>query len=1022
MVCPAMHSSSLRPMRRRAASATIVLANLLGFAGAFARTSASVYWRCMPPDSQNVSAVSGNLNGLRETGSPGFVVRDYNNGPGPDQRWWPFEDGAPVSWGNETGRVDTRWVQFAVHPGPGFAFHADSITVYLGAKGTSNMKADLLFDTDASFSDAVPMNGVPIDLVKDDDARYAFPLDADVADGETLFVRIYPWYTGSPSTSKYLYVRDCSLRGMSEAVGYPASSVWALTDPDAGGTGRTVATSGPMTAEEEMLHNTEINQYTGPDQSQRVRIAGNAWPAQQTTRMDTVFVQFAVSPGPGRKLTVTSVSLGIGAASIGTMKANIAYSADPTFTDFTIVEYTTSDPTGNDYLPLDSLTPVSALPGLVVDAGETFYLRVFPWVDGDPSVRTGKYVCLKEIVIEGEVEGTVVIDRPSVITAAVTSISTTHATGGGSIPSDGGSPVTARGICWNTAGVPTTSDSRTEDGAGSGMFESRLTGLAPGVTYHLRAYASNEAGTAYGEEKTFATRDAVVAPTVTTRDVTQVLVYTAACGGEVVDWGGEAVVARGVCWNLSGAPTLADSRTENGAGTGAFTSLLTSLTADTEYHVRAYATNSAGTGYGDEIVFSTQSPAPDIMRIVARDGSGDHATVQEAFDAIPDFYTGAYTVYVKAGIYHEKLLLDRNKTNVVLRGENPETTILTYDDYAGKAGGTSKSQSVAIDADDFTAVDITFQNTVINDGAFADQQAVALRVNGDRQSYYNCRLLGYQDTYYAWGGRGTGRVYMHGCYIEGSVDFIFGRDVVVFDSCEIHINRQSGTLTAASTEPETAFGYVFRDCRITAGSIGFDGRPITSFHLGRPWQKAPRTVFIRCSEPASLSPQGWSAWNVPPALYAEYRCTGPGSDFSNRSSISRQLTDAEAGEYTLENMFGRSTHPDFGYDWLPARPVSTAVDTHGDTGRLPGAYALYQNYPNPFNAGTTIRYDLPESGRVMITLYTILGREVRHLVEGEREAGRYAVALDAEDMASGIYCMRIRAGNFVQMKKMILMK
>ncbi|MBN2008280.1 T9SS type A sorting domain-containing protein, partial [candidate division KSB1 bacterium] len=470
-------------------------------------------------------------------------------------------------------------------------------------------------------------------------------------------------------------------------------------------------------------------------------------------------------------------------------------------------------------------------------------------------------------------------------------------------------------------------------------------------------------------------------------------------------------------------PTIEDSKTEDGSGIGEFTSLMYPLMPSTQYWVRAYATNSVGTEYGGTKGFTTQAPSPDVIKVVAQDGSGDYETVQAAFDDVPDNYTGSWTIYVKPGTYYEKLFLDRNKINVTLKGDDPLTTILTYDDYAGKAGGTSMSYSAAIDPDDFTAVNITFQNTVVNDGSFNDQQGVALRVNGDRQAYYNCRLLGYQDTYYAWGGRATGRTYMKNCYVEGSVDFIFGRNIVLFDSCEIHINRNGGTLTAASTEPETKFGLVFSDCIISADSIGFNGTPITSFLLGRPWQQSPRTVFIRCEEPASLNPAGWSTWNVPPALYAEYQCYGPGSDHSNRINISRQLSEDEALEYTLENIFSKDSHPAFAFDWAPEEPESTITTIEKTGEAIPKTYQLFQNYPNPFNPTTSIQFALPKDGFVTLTIYNALGQQVESLVNQKLTAGFHLITLDAARFSSGVYFYRIKIGDdFQQVKKMLLMK
>ena len=198
------------------------------------------------------------------------------------------------------------------------------------------------------------------------------------------------------------------------------------------------------------------------------------------------------------------------------------------------------------------------------------------------------------------------IGMPTVTTSNVTDVTQTSASCGGNVTSDGGATVTTRGVCWSTSQNPTVSGSHTTNGTGTGSFSSNITGLAQGTTYYVRAYATNSAGTSYGEQKTFTT-NSVNLPTVTTNSVTNVQQTTATCGGNVTAAGGATVTARGVCWSTSQNPTVSGSHTTNGTGTGSFTSNITGLTQGTTYYVRAYATNSAGTSYGEQKTFVTNS-------------------------------------------------------------------------------------------------------------------------------------------------------------------------------------------------------------------------------------------------------------------------------------------------------------------------------------------------------------------------------------------------------------------------------
>ena len=199
----------------------------------------------------------------------------------------------------------------------------------------------------------------------------------------------------------------------------------------------------------------------------------------------------------------------------------------------------------------------------------------------------------------------------TVTTDEVTEITATTAICGGEVTNENGWAVTERGVCWNTEPNPTPSDSHTVDGDGIGKFTSEITGLTPDTKYYLRAYAKNAAGTSFGPEKSFTTESgggsSQTLATVTTNEVTEITATTATCGGEVTRENGWAVTERGVCWSKEPNPTPSDSHTVDGDGIGKFTSEITGLTPDTKYYLRAYAKNAAGTSFGPEKSFTTES-------------------------------------------------------------------------------------------------------------------------------------------------------------------------------------------------------------------------------------------------------------------------------------------------------------------------------------------------------------------------------------------------------------------------------
>ncbi len=194
-------------------------------------------------------------------------------------------------------------------------------------------------------------------------------------------------------------------------------------------------------------------------------------------------------------------------------------------------------------------------------------------------------------------------DMPTVSTSSITSITSNTASSGGNITNDGGSSVTARGVCWSTISNPTILNSKTTDGTGIGSFTSSMTGLSSGTTYNVRAYATNTTGTAYGTNVTFTTTTNL--PTITTTSIESITSNTASSGGNITNDGGSSVTARGVCWSTISNPTILNSKTTDGTGIGSFTSSMTGLSAGTTYYVRSYATNSIGTAYGGNMSFTT---------------------------------------------------------------------------------------------------------------------------------------------------------------------------------------------------------------------------------------------------------------------------------------------------------------------------------------------------------------------------------------------------------------------------------
>ena len=290
---------------------------------------------------------------------------------------------------------------------------------------------------------------------------------------------------------------------------------------------------------------------------------------------------------------------------------------------------------------------------------------------------------------------------------------------------------------------------------------------------------------------------------------------------------------------------------------------------------------------------------PDTL-FVARDGTAEFRNIDDAIEVCRAFMDYHKVIFVKRGIYKEKLIIPSWLDNIEIVGEDVDNTIITYDDHANirlegteKGMGTFRTYTLKIEGNDITLKNITIENNSARLG-----QAVALHTEGDRLRFIGCRFLGHQDTVYT--GKAGTRLYFLNCYIEGTTDFIFGPSTAWFEGCVIK-SKANSYVTAASTPRDIAYGYVFNHCRLIADE-GVD-----KVYLGRPWRPYAYTVFMNCELGKHICPAGWHNWgneaNEQTARYLEYNNSGEGAATNGRAPWSRQLSKKEAAAITLQQVF-----------------------------------------------------------------------------------------------------------------------
>jgi pectinesterase len=282
--------------------------------------------------------------------------------------------------------------------------------------------------------------------------------------------------------------------------------------------------------------------------------------------------------------------------------------------------------------------------------------------------------------------------------------------------------------------------------------------------------------------------------------------------------------------------------------------------------------------------------------VVSKDGTGDFTSIQAAINASKTYPWHDISIFVKNGVYAEKVEVYSWNTRIKLIGESKENTIITYGDHFNKINlgrnSTFHTYTLMVRGNDFSA-----QNLTIINSAGAVGQAVALHIEADRVSINNVAIKGHQDSLYL-AGEGF-RSYFKDCYIEGTTDFIFGEGTAMFEDCEVK-SLSNSYITAASTPKNQAFGFVFNRVKLTASAA------VDKVYLGRPWRHHAKTVFINSDLGLHIAPEGWQNWGdvskQETVFYAEFNNSGQGTNSIKRVAWAHQLSQVEAQNYTIKNV------------------------------------------------------------------------------------------------------------------------
>ena len=850
--------------------------------------------------------------------------------------------------------------------------------------------------------------------------------------------------------------------------------------------------NGPVLGETEKFSDMIVHDYSSVSGGienicQRTTITGEYWPAE-TSQNDSRYIQFVLSVKPGITFNIDTISMYYAGMGGHQMKINIAYSTDSNFAASTQL-----NPPGVPVAISDNTPSLSLLVYKInkaVSYGQKFYLRICPWYT---LYLTTKYVCLQNVVISGTTTGQVVPVLPVVSTSKVGDISTTTAVCGGKVSFDGDADVTVRGVCWNLTGSPTINDYKTSDGNGPGSYVSMLTGLEKSTKYYVRAYAINRVGTAYGNEDSLITRSSISVPEVITKDSVKVIGTSAYFKGEVVDWGGSDIIEQGICFNTTGNPDINSQKLLDSSKSNKFTIIAFALKNSTNYYERAFARNAVGASYGEikEVKISS------ILNGAYADGiHKDTKVLQEAIDSCSNI--GGGIVHLMNGIYYSAPLI--LKSNVTLEVDSTAIILASADrlDYypagfdtsngrtptsvtnfitssyadnititgkgiidgngkpwwdAYKAGTLTKrprliqlSHGKHILVEDITlknspqfhfvpswCIDVVVHNVTILAPSSSPNTDGIDPVTSHKVRISDCYIdtgddnvaikSGYNDSSYPNAGSSdiiiSNCTFLHGHGVSIGSETNGGVDSMIVDSCTFNGTDNGIRIKSNRTRGGNVRGITYKNLKMNKVKY-----PIlfSEYYPDVPAQSDPaQPVTNTTPYYHDITVENLNATNC---TYGGTIIGLPETPLKNiylknvsiSASTGLRIRNAtiNADSLTVKAASGSSYI-------FEVNGIITDIKTNGNQ-KFFAKFSLLQNYPNPFNPGTKINYTIPETGPVKLIIYNLLGQKVETLVNEIQEKGDHNIYFYSNDLSSGVYIYKLRAGGFMQSKKMILLK